>query len=198
MGTRVSFYKINPPYSCLKNVIFEKFDDFREWYMAYPDEMNINLLKYFESDSLFKANFDILDQKLVDEITSDFVGLFDDTLKQFLKHFGPDVHPRWYINSTDLIVETKDETIIESWEIILNGRSIKNGKYFNGYSNDFKIGFLSNLEWNKLREKMEFYFKNIENVKDRFKEEERLGVEYLLTSLDETKNYHNEIVISIG
>jgi len=198
MGKRLSFYKINPPYSHLKEVVFERFDDFRKWYLEYPNEININILKYIENDNLFKINFDMLDQQIVDEIVSCFLGLFDDSENIFFKPFGPDVHPKKFTSSTNLVLETKDTTLIGLWKILFNGRSLKDGKYFNGYNNDFKIGFLSNIECDQFKEIMAKYFINIEYVKNNFKEEEGLGIVLLLTVLNEIMGYEGELIISIG
>ena len=197
MGTRLSFYKINPPYSHLKEVIFENFECFRNWYLEYPDEINTNIFEYIENENLFINNFNILDQRIVDEITSCFLGLFDNSMGAFFKYCGPDVRPIHYINSTNLIMKTGDEMLIEFWNIMINGRSIKNGKYHNGYDNDFKVGYLSKIECNKMSEKMKKYFIDIENI-IKITGGKKLGIECILQLFNDIENYKNELVISVG
>jgi len=193
MGNWTNFYKVNPPFSNLKDLIIEKFDDFKNLCILNKDDYNKKILKNIND---FKIDFDKLDQKIIDEITSDFIGLYYDFSKNHLESFGPSIYNQCYNNSTKLVIDTCDDEFINLWKVIIIGRSIKNNQPFKNFTNEYKIGFLTNIECNVLRNKLKIHFERIYDLRTK-NEEAYTGIESLMRALDEVKNYKNEIVIAI-
>lgn len=152
MGQRISYYKNNYNKG-LKEIIFENIILFRQWYLdkdkTSMEEFNEpfgneELKTYFKKESNLITDFENLDKKLIDELTSEFIGSYYDLTHQknnFLEFFGPTMSVWRYRKSSKLVFETKDQELIRLWTFLTEGRSLKDDLNFESISNDYKIGF---------------------------------------------------------
>ena len=90
MGQRLSYFKNNFDKG-LKDLIVENFVAFRQWYLDYDKSSMVEfnepfgsekLKAYFRKENDFKSKFDKLDKKLIDEVTSEFIGTYYDLTHQ--------------------------------------------------------------------------------------------------------------------
>lgn len=233
MGQRISYFKNNFSKG-LKDLIFENFSSFRQWYLDTDKSSleefnepfgNENLKNYLKQNTDLKTDFDKLDKKLIDELTAEFIASYCDLTDRnsnLLQFFGPTMS-RWrYEQSSEMVLETKNEDFIRLWNYIVKGRSLKDNSDFNSYTNDYKIGFLTFNEHRLLKEKIETYFGKIEIIKERYwtdKEKKELekaiansknssyslsghnpkssGLEYVLQALNEVTDSKNELITGI-
>ncbi|MDR1284789.1 MAG: hypothetical protein LBJ88_01150 [Campylobacteraceae bacterium] len=196
MGQRICFYKINSPFT-LKEWICEEFNVFRNWYLdIYVSGENRDeyiLCKYLTKIINFKKEFNELSNELLNEIMAEFIGVYCDlTQTKKIELMEPFMNKRRYDKSTKLILNTSDKELICLWKIIINGRSIKDGKCFKSFTNDYKVGYLSSNECKKLEEKIKQYFGNINA--DTLTEENE-GIVYALQAINEMQG--KDMVIGI-
>jgi hypothetical protein len=201
MGQRISFYKNNSEYS-IKELLIENYSVFKDWYLnvylSDEEKNNYILYKYLIKNINLKDNFKNLKHKLINEILADFVGCYCNTTEiinkqdRYLELILPFVNKWNYNDSTKEVYKIKDKQFINLWNIIINGRSLKDDKKFESYTNEFKVGYLSRNEYDILKEKIEHNFKNIEiNNKETF------GISCALQAINEMGNYNKEMVITI-
>lgn len=179
MGQRISYFKNNFEKK-LKEIIFENFSSFRQWYLdtdkSSMEEFNEpfgneKLKSYFKQNTDFKTDFDNLDKNLIDELTSEFIGSYCDLTDRdsnLLEFFGPTMSKWHYDPSNEMVSATKDKDFIRLWNYIVKGRSLKDNAEFDSYTNEYKIGFLTFNEHRLLKEKIETYFGNIETIKKKY------------------------------
>lgn len=233
MGQRISYFKNNFG-KTLKDLIFENFSSFRQWYLEMDKSSmadfkepfgNEKVKNYFNLNPNFETDFEKLDKKLVDELTSEFIGSYCDLTdrdSKLLELFGPTMNKWRYVKSGEIILLTKDEDFIRLWNYVIKGRSLKDNAQFDSYTNDYKIGFLTFGEHRLLKEKIESYFGTIEIIKEKYwtdnekKEFDRAisnlingafslsghnpksaGLEYILQVLEEIRDDRNELIIGI-
>ena len=191
MGQRICFYK-NKSQFFLKELVCECFSEFKEWYLNVyleNEEKDEYILYKYLSKIIDLSNiFDDTEQKVIDEITADFVGGFLDTKNQnHAELVLPMMYTRHYVENTEDILKTQDNDFIELWNIIINGRSIKNNKPFDSFTDDLKIGFLTKNEYLNLKGKIEKYFSTEMDIK---------GVKFVLQAI-ENMNLCKEMIITI-
>jgi hypothetical protein len=186
---------------------------------------NKELKYYFKLSTDFKSDFDNLDNILIDELTSEFIGSYCDLVGQnsnLLEFFGPTMNKWRYEQSSRMVLATKDVEFIRLWNYIIKGRSLKNGAEFNSYTNDYRTGFLTANEYISLKDKIENYFGDVEMIKKKYwtnkekNESENAivnsknnsyflstynpkssGLEYVLTAISELGYNNKEMVIGI-
>jgi len=233
MGQRISYYKNNFQ-KTLKEILFENFPAFREWYLNFEKSSleefnepfgNEMLIDYFKLNPDFKTDFPKLDKKIIDELTSEFIGVycdFTDRGGKILQFFGPTFNKWRYDQSTEMIEQSGDALFIRLWNFIIKGRSLTDNDVFESFTNDRKVGFLTFDEHRVLKDKIESYFGSIEIMKDKYwtekeKSEEReaianskdgayslsqhnpksFGLEIVLQVLNEISTYKNELITFI-
>lgn len=202
MGQTILYFKNNFNKG-LKDIIFENYPSFRQWYLdtdkfsieeyneQYGNEM---LIKYFKQDRDLTSDFGKLDNRLIDELTAEFIlNYYDRGYSDLigrnivlLEEFGPPVNKWRYGQSDEMVFATQDDDLIRLWNFIVKGRSLKDNSFFESYANDFKIGFLTLNECKFFKEKVEFYFGDIETIKDRYWTAEEK--KKLQKAKDESKN----------
>lgn len=189
MGQRISFFKNNFD-KRLKDLLFDNYSKFWTWYLDnYKSSIeefnepfgNELLIKYFKQDRDFHAEFESLDKKFIDELTSEFIGTYYDLTSQdndILELFGPMFNKSRYDESTKMVTKTNDNDFIELWTYLTKGRSIKDKLHFESFTNEYKIGFLDRQEYLLLKSKIEFYFGDSETIRKKYwTESERKQVE---------------------
>ncbi len=233
MGQRIGFFK-NDFDNGLKELLFDNYSKFRQWYLDYDkssmEEFNEpfgseELKTYFRKETEFITDFDKLDKRLIDELTSEFIGNYCDLTDRdgkILNFFGPTMSKWRYDQSSEMVLVTKDKDFIRFWNYIVKGRSLKDSDDFNSYTNDYKIGFLDRLEIEKLKSKIEYYFGDIENIKYKFwtdGEKQQLenaissskdgsysisghnpkssGLEYIMQAIEELTKCNKELITGI-
>jgi hypothetical protein len=230
MGQRLSYFKNNFDKG-LKDLIVENFVEFRQWYLDYDKSSMVEFNEPFGSEKLkvyfrkktdFKSEFDKLDKKLIDEVTSEFIGTYYDLThheNECLEFFGPSMSIWRYEESNKMILATKDIQLLKLWNFIIKGRSIADNLEFNSYTNEYKIGFLSRQECYLLKNKIEQYFGDIETIRLKYwtkKERVQLenaiaensysltghnpkssGLEYVLTAINELNEHNKELIAGI-
>ena len=179
MGQRISYFKNNLNKG-LKELIFENFSSFRQWYLETDNSSieefneplgNEKLKLYFKQKTDFKTDFDKLDKNLIDELTSEFIGSYCDLTNRnsnLLELFGPTMNKWRYNQSNEMVSATKDEDFIRLWSFAINGRSLKDNYDSNSFTNDYKIGFLDRQEYLLLKSKIEYYFGDTETIKKKY------------------------------
>jgi len=234
MGQRIGYYR-NYQKKGLKDIIFENFAPFREWYLDREqssledfDEQfgNETIKNYFKRDPDFKFDFHKLDKKLIDELVSEFIGVYWDLTfseNKIFEFFGPTMSTWRYRASCEMVLKTNDEQFIRLWNyIITKGRSLRNNADFDSYTNEDKIGFLAFDEQRVLKAKIETYFGNIEQIRQRYLTDHEIlqkqkpiensknggysfpghnpksaGLEYVLDVLNEMTAYESELITVI-
>lgn len=199
MGQRISYFKNNFNKGLI-DLIFEKFSSFRQWYLnedkALIDEFNEpvgdeNLKNYLNQNTDFKTDFNNLDKKLIDELTSDFICSyweFTDPDNYLLEYFGPTVGKSRYDQGTEMVLATKDTDFVRLWNYIVKGRSLKDDGNFDSYTNEYKTGFLTYIEQALLREKIKAHFGPDPKIS---------GLDYVLEVLVQIKDRKSELIIAI-
>ncbi len=179
MGARISYYKNNFKKG-LKDIIFENFCAFRQWYLntdkssmeEFDEPFGNEILKtYLNQNTDFKSDFHKLDKKLIDELISDFIGDYCDSAddgKEIFEFFGPTMNKWRYNRSSEMVLKTNDEDFIRLWNFIVIGRSLSDNGDFNSFTNHHKIGFLTFAEHRVLKAKIETHFGNIEQMKQKY------------------------------
>ena len=182
---------------------------------------NENLKNYLKQNTDFKTDFKHLDKNLIDELTSDFIGSYYDSTypnNDLLEFFGPTMNVSRYTESDEMVLETKNKEFIKIWRYLTKGRSLKDNQEFESISNEYKIGFLTIKEVELLKNNILNYFGNIETMKSRYwttNEKRELekskngpyslsghnpkssGLEYVLTAINELKEYNKELITGI-
>lgn len=179
MGQRISYFKNNFNKG-LKELIFENFSSFRQWYLDTDNSSieelnepfrNEKLKLYFKQNTDYKTDFDNLDKNLIDELTSEFIGSYCDLTDRnsnLLEPFGPTMNKWRYNQSNEMVSATKDEDFIRLWSFVIKGRSLKDNCDFNSFTNDYKIGILDRQEYLLLKSKIEYYFGDNETMKQKY------------------------------
>lgn len=180
MGQRISFLR-NNEHKGFKDLLFEHFTPFREWYLemdrSSQEEFNEtfgeeSIKNYLASTPDFKNDFDQLDKRLIDEITSAFIGYYCDIAAEaqdLLELFGPTMKVHSYASSTEMILAANDREFIQLWNYLINdGRSLKDLQVFDSYTNEFRIGFLTDDECRRLKEKIEHYFGDFQTIQEKY------------------------------
>ena len=233
MGQRISFFKNNYNIG-LKDLLINNYSIFRQWYLdsdkSSREEFNETfgnecIIDYFKKDLDFISEFNNLDKKIIDELTSDFIGSYCDLTdreSKILEFFGPTMSVWRYDESNKMVSRTNDRDFIELWTFITRGRSLKDNKQFESYTNEYKIGFINRQEYILLKSKIEFYFGDNETIKRKFwttKEKVQLerainnskdgsyslsghnpkssGLEYVLDALNELTEENKELITGI-
>jgi hypothetical protein len=192
MSQRICFYK-NKSQLFLKGLVCECLNEFKEWYLNIylENEEKDNYVLYKHLNKIIDLNneFNEMEQELIDEITAEFIGTFLDIEQQnYIELVFPFVNKIYYIKNTEDILKTEDSDFIKLWDIIIKGRSIKNNKFFDGYTNNYKIGFLSKSEYLDIKEKIEKHFTN------KIKKDNGFG---LVLQAIENMNLCKEMIITI-
>lgn len=169
MGQRISYFRNNFNQG-LKEIIFDNFSKFREWYLETNrlslEEFNERfgderIIQYLRKETELGSDFDNLDKEVIDEVTSEFIGSYCDlTQNGFFDFFGPTMSTWRYNESHNMVIKTKDKEFIELWTFLIKGRSIKDNQKFEGLINDYKIGFLTKRETDVLKAKILYNFEN--------------------------------------
>ena len=159
------------------------------------------LYKYLRKGINLQNNFENMEQDLVDEIMQEFIGCYCDFEEgqHLLKIIGPLLSKWRYYKSTKIVLETNDKEFIKLWNFIIKGRSLKNiDNNFNGYTNEFKTGFLSEFEYKKLEEKIVYYFEKIKIINDNKTrvDNDYSGLSYVLEAIKEME-FGNEMITAI-
>lgn len=210
MGQRISYFKNNYNKK-LKDLLFENFDQFSQWYLA-TDKSSIEefnepfgidiILKYLNQNPDFKSDFNHLEGNFIDEITSEFIGsYFDLTHREnnILEFFGPTMSTWRYYESDKIVQATKDKDFIRLWNFLIKGRSLKDNSDFKSITDDYKIGFLNREEISILQLKIEFHFgiNHSSLTKSFFQSEQKAGLGYFLEAISELTDYNAEIITGI-
>ena len=173
----------------------------------------------------FIEDFEKLDKKFIDELTSEFIGVYYDYTHQennILESFGPAMSIWRYRESTKLVLETKDFEFINLWKFVTEGRSLKDGLNFDSFTNEYKISFINRAEYQLLKSKIEYYFGKIEEIRHKYwTNEEKIklkeaiknskngsytllehnpkssGLEYVLIALDLLTDKNEELIMGI-
>ena len=174
MGVRIHFYKNNIGKK-LRDLICENYSDFAHWYIN-RNESSIEefdeiygteqLIDFFSENKNIEGNLNLLDKKLVDEMTAEFVAEYSEYSKT-LEFFGPSMSKWRYKESTNLVLGTKNNEFIRLWSYLINGRSLKESEKFDSYTNEYKIGFLSFKEHSKLKELIVEYFGDLNDMREK-------------------------------
>lgn len=179
MGQRISYFKNNFGKG-LKELIFENFSSFQQWYLdtdkSSIDEFNEpfgndTLKDYFKQARDLQGDFEILDKNFIDELTSEFIGSYYDLTHQhndIFEFFGPTMSIWRYAESDKMVSATYDKDFIELWTFITKGRSLKDNLHFDSLTNEYKIGFINRQEYLLLKSKIEFHFGDTETIKRKF------------------------------
>ncbi len=229
MGVRIHFYKNNTSKK-LRDLISDNYSDFAHWYVN-RNESSIKefdeiygteeLIHFFSENKNIEANLNLLDKKLVDEMTAEFVAEYSEYSKT-LDFFGPTMSKWRYNESTKLVLETKNNEFIKLWGYLINGRSLKESEEFDSYTNEYKIGFLSSKEHSKLKELIIKHFGDLKGMKEKYwtnSEKKKLenainnskngtysltdhnpvtsGLEYVMEALNEIKTSETELITGI-
>jgi uncharacterized protein Usg len=230
MGQRISYFKNNFGKG-LKDLLFENYSKFRAWYLDFDkcsmEEFNESfgneiIKDYFKQERNLSVEFGTLDQKFVDELTSEFIGTYYDLTYQhneILDFFGPMFNKWRYVESTKLVLKTNDSDFIDLWTYITKGRSLKDGLYFDSFTNEYKIGYLDRQEYLLLRSKIEYHFGDEESIRNKYwtnKEKRQIekqvndnsialtghnpktsGLEFVLCALNELTDKNKELITGI-
>lgn len=179
MGQKISYFK-NNYYKELRELLFENYSNFRQWYLDYDrssmDQFkepfgNERLKEYFKQDRDLQADFIKLEKEFIDELTSEFVGnysVFSNQHNGILEFFGPTMSIWRYIESDKLISATNDKDLFELWTYITKGRSIKDRLNFDSFTNEYKIGYIDRREYLLLKSKIEFHFGDMKTIRQTF------------------------------
>jgi hypothetical protein len=233
MGQRISYFK-NDHGKGLKDLLIENFSAFKIWYLDY-DKDSIEEFNEPFADETFKAHlvavndlaldFKNLEKKFIDELTSEFIGIYYDYTHQgndMLTFFGPTMSIWRYQESDDMVLSTKDPDFINLWNFLIKGRSLKDNQAFGSYTNEYKIGFLSQDENKQLKSKIEHYFGDIEDLHKKYwTDTEKMkfqqaidnskdgtwsmsnhnpkssGLEYVLDAINSLTTHHKELITGI-
>ncbi|MDR1157393.1 MAG: hypothetical protein LBK75_03680 [Oscillospiraceae bacterium] len=153
------------------------------------------LYKHLTKSIDLKDGFEELSDELLNEITAEFIGAYCDSAgNKEIELLKPFMNKWRYNESTKLILKTNDVDMIRLWEIIINGRSIKDGKRFKSFTNDYKVGYLSGSEYKKLNEKLKNHFGDI-NM-DTLNEQNE-GMAYVSQAINEMEKHGGEMIIGI-
>ena len=177
MSARISYFRNNFTVE-LKELIFARFSAFREWYLEtdksstteFNEPFGNEILKnYLRSETDLKIDFNTIDKKLVDELTSEFIANYYGSAyfaDNELILLDPCVSKWRYDTSSEMVLKTCDQDFIKVWNYIINGRSLKDGKEIDSYSNEYKIGYLTFDERKFLQKKIKTIFGDIERLKE--------------------------------
>lgn len=233
MGQKISFFKNNFD-KRLKELLIDNYSTFRPWYLDYHkssmEEFNepfgTEALKiYLRGETEFITDIDNLDKKLINELTAEFIGHYCDLTDRdgkILAFFGPTMSTWRYDKSNEMVMATKDNDFIRYWNYIVKGRSLKDNAAFESYTNDYKVGFLDRQEYLLLKSKIEYYFGDIETIRQNFwtqgekiKTDEAIknskgssyslsghnpkssGLEYVLEAINELTDKNKELITAI-
>lgn len=198
MGQRISFYKNNNEKELIE-LVFEYFASFRKWYLETNKSSifefnelfgNENLIDYLNQNRDLQADFVSLDKKIIDELTSEFIGNYNDLNLDKLEIFGPYMYVWRYDECNQIVTKTNDKIFIALWTFITKGRSLKDGGSFDSFTNEYKIGYLNRNECMILKNKIEFHFGNHEIMKNT-------GLEFILQAINELTEKNKEIISAI-
>jgi len=179
MGQRISYFKNNFGKE-LKDLLFDNYSKFRQWYLDFDkssmDEFNKpfgseRLKIYFNQERDFQADFENLDKRFIDELTSEFIGTYRGFTHQhnnILDFFGPTMSVWRYEESNKMVSGTNDKDFIELWQFVTEGRSLKDNLHFDSFTNDYKIGYLNRQEYITLKSKIEFHFGDTESMRQKY------------------------------
>ena len=162
MGVRIAFYETTDGKSLLEN-FNRTFVEFKEWLLAenkksindFNERIISNEIQTFLEKSGDNINFKEISQELLDELTNEYLLTFCDygKGKSNVNLIGPLISRHKYNNSFDIIKDTKDEKLIEFWNYLKLGRSLKNDKEFRTTETDL-IGFWHKNEIDYIRSKI--------------------------------------------
>lgn len=231
MGQRISFFRNNFSYD-LKSLLKVNYEDFKQEYLKYEKDSLQEFNEPFGNEELKKflikncelPDFNILDKKIIDELTAEFIGFYCDLFDKnanILDFFGPCMNKKNYHRSNELILKTKDKRLIKLWNYLIKGRSLKDYNEFKSYTNDYQIGFLCKKEIEELKNKITQYFGDKKQIREKYwteKEKEfeiaqlkskdgsfslfdhhpkSAGIEYILQAIDEMTNRNDELITGI-
>jgi hypothetical protein len=181
MGQYISFYK-NRSGKPLKELIFERYAEFRVWYLQrnqdsiaefYETYGSEELLAYFEQNSDFENDFETLDDRLINELLVEFVweyGGYQAPGEYFFQPFGSNVGTWRYVESTEMVFESDNSELIQLWTYLVLGRTLKDSTDFNSFDGEdkIKVGFLTVEEQNRLRELISHHFGDVHAATDNY------------------------------
>jgi hypothetical protein len=150
MGVRVQFWET--PEDDIKKAISKDFEKFKVWYLSIatenPDEVNYDLLEFFERNTNPDKLFEETDHKLIDKLVGVYIGDFCD--------YGPGkkktvkdstfLNIRNYESDFKVIEERCDRRVVELWNYILRGKSIVEPKNIETADSVFRYSVLSEEE----------------------------------------------------
>lgn len=191
MGSWINYFKNNNSKK-LKDLIFENYSSFRQW------SLDLDQWEIFKNHlpECVNLNFDSIDKKIVDELTSDFIGFYCDSGpgNELFQSFGSSLYKRSYYKSDEIVMETNDAEFIRLWNFLIKGRSLKDNMNFNSFTNEYKIGFLTCAEYKLLKEKIETHFDDLETMRTS---EDFIGLKCVLQALDRLDSRNIEIITAI-
>lgn len=189
MSTRLNFYH-NHTGKTLKELIIESFADFSKWYLERNDLSVKNggvsygsapLIQLCETQKSLKSTFHILDKKLIDELTEEFVNEYA-YISNLLTCIGSDWPIKYYKKCHSLVVETNNLNFIKHWDSIFKGRSLLPSEPFESFSNYSTIGYLYYSECFALKEAIQSHFGD--ELQNNSKEK---GFMFILEALQKNK-----------
>ena len=203
MGLRITYYRNNDG-KTLKDLIIQNYVQFREWYLQQEkiskeefNELfgNEQIKHYLHNNEYVMGDFEPIDKRLIDELTSEFLATYLDLANRpdsLVELVGPCMNKFHYPQSNHLVSATNDHEFIGLWNYIINGRSLKDGSFFNSYTNDNKIGYLSISETKLLKDKIEKYVWNADILSEK-----HWGLELVLEAINCVDEKNAELIIGI-
>lgn len=162
MGVRIAFYETTDGKSLLEN-FNRTFSEFKDWILEenkkpindYKERIISKEIQSFLEQSGDNINVKNTSQELLDELTNEYLLTFCDYGKGKLniKLIGPLISRHKYDTSFNIIKETNDKKLIEFWNFLKVGRSLKDDKEFTKMESDL-IGFWKKNEMDYIRQKI--------------------------------------------
>jgi len=200
VANRITYYTSESGKS-LKNIFLEQYSDFRNWMFDCPniyEDFHLKEVLFLESIQFLEENEKIENLQNIDKfVIDDLIKVFIDTYCDFGPGENlfimrpPFVYVSEYIFATKLIEERCDKETISLWNILLNGRTIKDDSDFT--FEEIKIGFWTHDEQSYLRENLESVFGKKQDLYNS--EETFFGIINVLQILEGTDGEDKEIVI---
>ncbi len=187
MGRRINFYK-NCTGKPIKELVFEHYADFRVWYLQRNQKSILEfdetwgseeLLAYFAQNTDFLNDFYTLDNRLLNELLVEFIwdyGGLSAPGASFFEGCGPDFNKWRYMESTDMVYETKDSEFIQLWSFLILGRTLKDSTKVDKYNGEETVGFLTGEEQKRLRELIFHHFGDVNDPANKYLSDPKLGL----------------------
>lgn len=193
MGKRIAFYETKNGKS-LKNNLLENYSEFKKWILIenqnslneYNERIvSVEIQEFLESNA--ELDLQKPEQKLLDELLIEFLLVYCDYGKgtELVNLIGPLIKTHKYDKSFKIISKEKNRKLIEIWNILKVGRSLRNDKPSTNIDGDL-IGFWKSNELKYLNE-------NLKNIKRKYD----IGIECITQVLAEIGKGKEELIIVI-